>query len=64
MQTNPEVRTAAILAFPMAARRTALNLSNKAKFSAELAAMEGRRVDVDGWYHQAAIEDEIGKPRN
>jgi hypothetical protein len=48
----------------MAARRTALNLSNKAKFSAELAAMEGRRVDVDGWYHQAAIEDETGKHRN
>jgi len=64
MQTNPRGRTATILTFPTAARRAALNLGNKAKFAAELAALKGRHVDIDGWYHQAAIEEEANKPRN
>ena len=62
MQPNPQPRSAAILAFPMAARRSALILSNKAKFAAELATLKGKRVDTDGWYHQAAIEDEAKTP--
>lgn len=64
MQTNQQGRTATILAFPTAARRAAANLGNKAKFSAELAALKDRTVDIDGWYHQTAIEDETGKPHN
>jgi hypothetical protein len=64
MQTNPQSRSATILAFPTAARRSALILSNKAKFAAELAAMQGKPADIDAWYHQAAIEDEATRPRN
>ncbi len=64
MQHNPQPRSATILAFPTAARRSALILSNKAKFAAELAALKGKQVDIDAWYHQAAIETEAGKPRN
>jgi hypothetical protein len=64
MQTDRQSRSATILAFPTAARRSALILSNKAKFAAELTAMQGKRVDTDAWYHQAAIEDEAKKPHN
>jgi hypothetical protein len=64
MQTNQRSRSATILAFPTAARRTALILSNKAKFAAELAALKSPHVVTDGWYHQAAIEDEADKPKN
>jgi hypothetical protein len=49
--------SAKILMFPVAARTTASNLSGKAKFAAELAALRGVRSDFgDGWYHDAAIE--------
>jgi hypothetical protein len=61
MQPNPRSPSATILAFPTATRRSALILSNKAKFAAELAALKGKRIDIDGWYHQAAIEDEAKK---
>ena len=57
MQTNQQSRSAVILAFPTAARRSALILSNKAKFAAELTALPKARVDTDAWYHQAAIDD-------
>ncbi|RWC57173.1 DUF2735 domain-containing protein [Mesorhizobium sp.] len=51
--------SAKILMFPAAARVTASNLSGKAKFAAELASLRGARADFgDGWYHEAAIEDE------
>jgi len=64
MQTNERSRSATILAFPTAARRAALNLSNKARFAAEIAALRGERADIDAWYHQAAIDDEAATPRN
>jgi hypothetical protein len=59
MQANSESRTAVILPFPTARRATALNLSNKAKFAAEVATIPSGMVAVsDAWYHQAAIEEE------
>lgn len=50
--------SAQILMFPLAARKSASNLGAKAKFAAELASLRGTHVDFDGWYHEAAIEDE------
>ncbi|RWM27706.1 DUF2735 domain-containing protein [Mesorhizobium sp.] len=50
--------TAKILMFPIAARRTASNLGAKAKFAAELASLRDTHADFDGWYHEAAIEEE------
>ncbi|TIN30253.1 MAG: DUF2735 domain-containing protein [Mesorhizobium sp.] len=51
--------SAKILMFPAAARAAASNLSGKAKFAAELASLRGVQTDFgDGWYHDAAIEEE------
>lgn len=59
MRTDPGPRSATILMFPTAARSPAVNLSNKAKFAAELAALEGRTVAcADAWYHQEAVAQE------
>ncbi|WP_084508514.1 DUF2735 domain-containing protein [Mesorhizobium sp. WSM3224] len=55
MQPRPSAK---ILTFPLAARKSALNLGAKAKFAAELAALRGEHADFDGWYHEAAVEDE------
>jgi hypothetical protein len=57
MHTDQQPHSAVILSFPTATRRAALNLSNKAKFAAELAALPRMNVDTDAWYHQAAIDD-------
>ena len=58
MQVTPSRPSAKILMFPLAARKSALNLGAKAKFAAELAALRGEQSDFDGWYHEAAIEEE------
>ncbi|RVD55305.1 DUF2735 domain-containing protein [Mesorhizobium sp. M2D.F.Ca.ET.185.01.1.1] len=50
--------TAKILTFPLAGRKSALNLGAQAKFAAELASLRGEHADFDGWYHEAAIEEE------
>jgi hypothetical protein len=50
--------SAKILMFPMAARMPASNLGAKAKFAAELASLRNTHADFDGWYHEAAIEEE------
>ncbi|PBC09608.1 DUF2735 domain-containing protein [Mesorhizobium sp. WSM3859] len=50
--------TAKILMFPLAGRKSALNLGAKAKFAAELATLHGEHADFDGWYHEAAVEEE------
>ena len=50
--------TAKILMFPLAGRKPASNLGAKAKFAAELALLRGESVDFDGWYHEAAVEEE------
>ena len=55
MQPRPSAK---ILTFPLAARRSASNLGAKAKFAAELASLRGEHVDFDGWYHDAAVEEE------
>ncbi|MFD2053106.1 DUF2735 domain-containing protein [Mesorhizobium calcicola] len=56
ISTRPSAK---ILMFPVAARVAASNLSGKAKFAAELALLRGVRADFgDGWYHDAAIEEE------
>ncbi|TIT50219.1 MAG: DUF2735 domain-containing protein, partial [Mesorhizobium sp.] len=52
MQVAQSRPSAKILMFPLAARRTALNLGAKAKFAAELAALRGEHADFDGWYHE------------
>lgn len=64
MQTSQQSRSAVILALPTAARRPALNLSNKAKFAAELAALRDDHLDIDAWYHQAAIDGEEDRQRD
>ncbi|AGB46553.1 Protein of unknown function (DUF2735) [Mesorhizobium australicum WSM2073] len=58
MQVTQSRPSAKILMFPLAARRSALNLGAKAKFAAELAALRGEHADFDGWYHEAAVEEE------
>jgi hypothetical protein len=50
--------SAKILMFPVAARTPALNLGVRAKFAAELASLRNTQADFDGWYHEAAIEEE------
>ena len=50
--------TAKILPFPPAARKSALILGAKAKFAAELASLRNTHADFDGWYHEAAVEEE------
>ncbi|TIW19585.1 MAG: DUF2735 domain-containing protein [Mesorhizobium sp.] len=50
--------SAKILMFPLAGREPASNLGAKAKFAAELAALRSTHADFDGWYHEAAIEEE------
>ena len=56
ISTQPSAK---ILMFPTAARASASNLSGKAKFAAELASLRGVRADFgDGWYHDAAIDEE------
>ncbi|PBB21816.1 DUF2735 domain-containing protein [Mesorhizobium sp. WSM4313] len=58
MQVTPSRPSAKVLLFPLAARKSASNLGAKAKFAAELAALRGAHADFDGWYHEAAIEEE------
>jgi hypothetical protein len=63
MNKTSHRQTAQILAFPLARRLTAKNLSKRAKFAAEVAAMRAEKaVAIDGWYHQAAIEE--SEPRH
>ena len=50
--------SAKILMFPLAGRKSASNLGAKAKFAAELATLRGEHADFDGWYHEAAVEEE------
>ena len=50
--------TAKILPFPLAVRKPASNLGAKAKFAAELASLRNTHADFDGWYHEAAVEEE------
>ena len=50
--------SAKILMFPVAARAPASNLGVRAKFAAELASLRNTQADFDGWYHEAAIEEE------
>jgi hypothetical protein len=50
--------SAKILMFPLAARKPASNLGAKAKFAAELASLRNTHADFDGWYHEAAVEEE------
>ena len=58
MQVVQPRPSAKILTFPLAARRSASNLGAKAKFAAELASLRGEHIDFDGWYHEAAVEEE------
>lgn len=58
MNKTSDRQTAQILVFPLARRLAAKNLSKRAKFAAELATMRAEKaVAIDGWYHQAAIEE-------
>jgi hypothetical protein len=50
--------SAKILMFPLAARMSASNLGAKDKFAAELASLRNTHADFDGWYHEAAVEEE------
>lgn len=59
MEMNQHHQTAQILTFPTARRVAAAILSRKAKFAAEVAKLRAQKVvNIDGWYHAAAIEDE------
>ncbi|HVW57485.1 MAG TPA: DUF2735 domain-containing protein [Rhizobiaceae bacterium] len=58
MNKTSHRQTAQILAFPLARRLAAKNLSKRTKFAAEIAALRAEKaVATDGWYHQAAIEE-------
>lgn len=58
-------QSAQILTFPSAKRATAVNLSRKARFAAEVAALPLTRTDYgSGWYHDAAIEDASSERKN
>ncbi|AZO47190.1 MAG: DUF2735 domain-containing protein [Mesorhizobium sp.] len=61
MQVTPSRPSAKILMFPLAGRKAASNLGAKAKFAAELASLRNTHADFDGWYHEAAIEEEEGQ---
>ncbi|MBN9550298.1 MAG: DUF2735 domain-containing protein [Alphaproteobacteria bacterium] len=56
--------TAKILPFPPAVRKSASILGVKAKFAAELASLRNAHADFDGWYHEAAIEEESRQPKS
>ncbi|UDL90814.1 DUF2735 domain-containing protein [Mesorhizobium sp. PAMC28654] len=58
MEVTASQPTAKILLFPLAARKPASNLGAKAKFAAELASLRNTHADFDGWYHEAAVEEE------
>jgi len=58
MEIVPTRPSAKILMFPLAARKSASNLGAKAKFTAELASLRTTYADFDGWYHEAAVEEE------
>lgn len=58
MEVTQSRPSAKILMFPLAARKSASNLGAKAKFAAELAALRGEHPDFDGWYHEAAVQEE------
>ncbi|UCI05813.1 DUF2735 domain-containing protein [Mesorhizobium sp. B1-1-8] len=58
MQATQSRQSAKILRFPLAGRTSASILGAKAKFAAELASLRTTHADVDGWYHEAAIEEE------
>jgi hypothetical protein len=58
MQVTQSRPSAKILMFPLAGRKSASNLGAKAKFAAEVAALRGEYADFDGWYHEAAVEEE------
>jgi hypothetical protein len=66
METGSARRSAKILPFPTAARRSAAILSNKARFAAELASL-GALPSVEfgsGWYHERAVEDAARERKN
>lgn len=58
MEVVPSRPSAKILMFPLAARKSASNLGAKAKFAAELASLRNTHADFDGWYHEAAVEED------
>ncbi|MDG4884671.1 DUF2735 domain-containing protein [Mesorhizobium sp. WSM4884] len=59
MEVTTSRPSAKILMFPLAGRTSASNLGAKAKFAAEIASLRNTHADFDGWYHAAAIEEEI-----
>ncbi len=65
MEANAHRPSAKILAFPTGGRRNAQFLSAKAKFAAELRAIEGKEVLAEtAWYHQEALDSVDGTRSN
>ena len=65
MDANTRHATAQILSFPAGGRRTASNLSAKAKFAAEVRALGKLKLVPDtAWYHQDAIEHAAHNRKN
>jgi len=65
MDANTHRPSAQILSFPAGGRRTASNLSAKAKFAAEVRALRKLKIAPEtGWYHQDAIDDAAGSRKN
>lgn len=58
MQVTQSRPSANILMFPLAARKSASNLGARDRFAAELASLRDTHADFDGWYHEAAVEEE------
>lgn len=65
MENTSSRQSAQILMFPTAKRAAAANLSRQAKFAAQAAALPVAHTDFgDGWYHEAAIQEEARDRRN
>jgi len=65
MDRSPDRQSARILTFPARGRAAALELSNKAKFAAEVAWLHSTSIATESsWYHEAAIEEAAPKRKH
>ena len=65
MDRSPDRQSARILTFPKRRRAVASELSNKAKFAAEVAWLHSTSIATESsWYHETAIEEAAPKRRH
>ncbi|MCX7303299.1 MAG: DUF2735 domain-containing protein [Hyphomicrobiales bacterium] len=65
MDANSPRPSAQIISFPAGGRRSALILSNEAKFAAEVRSLRKLKIVAEtGWYHQEAVEQAAPNRKN